>query len=632
MGNGTQFDSVPGQAPGWSLRGDSPSTPPFVPSPSGSAGGIDEQTKRILTALTQAATQRRAAGTPRPSAVPGAQNPFGAPSYMTSGPNPHAWGAQRLMYGIQAMIGNAVSRHKEEQITKATADWEYAQSALNEYYAAQQSGDQQALQSAQTKLDVVFGDPKKLKLMAKALNQDWLNPEKTTPHGEALKRVAAQTQQKDQQKQQAKSGIQRLFGSLIDKVKGQQQPQYTDDEKKRMEQEIINKAPATTGSFDIKQVNELSTLERTLTEARQKYQYIPAADGSIWAVNKNNRDDAHQLRDTDTGEAVKGKAGSKEGQVYMANGMPAGIFHSGKPVMPGDADWSESDQKMFDVAVNGAKEKQFLRVDPALAAMIGDPPDPGKFKGGRGDPEYGKALKDWGQSVFDKEVEKAAASGAARGKAMNMYRPVQVMDADGGVYYTTAQKAIAEGMSGAGEGIKLKSRQAQIGDIETASGKEREAIMSVDKPFSPEQIAKLRFAMSTDDPGMAATQMKALAAEDLTEKQQDFVIWTNQLNERAMALRGVAGIGASAQDVRGAIHAMLPGIGSGNKQMMTKQLDAFDQQVKVLKGGIAHPGKAGGRGAEGGPVMMLAPDGKTKKSVPADQVDHFKKLGATVAQ
>jgi hypothetical protein len=622
MDNGTQsgLAAVPGNIP---------TTPPTFASPAGAAGGVDEQTKKILTALTQAATQRRATGTPHPSAVPGQSNPFNAPSYMTSGPNPHAWGAERLMYGVQTMIRNAVSRQKEEQITKATADWEYGQSALNEYYAAQQSGDPEALKVAQTKLDVAFGDPKKLKLMAKALNQDWLNPEKTTVHGEALKRVAADTQKKDGQKQQAKSGIQNMFKSLLDKVKGQQ-PQYTDEEKKRMGQEVIEKAPTTTGAFDIKQVNELATLEKTLVEARQKYQYLSAADGTIWAVNKSDRNDAHQLRDTDTGDAIKGKAAAKEGQVYMANGMPAGVFHAGKPVMPGEPEWKPEDQKMFDVAVNGAKEKQFLRVDPAIAAMIGDPPNPADFKGGRNDPAYGKELATWGKAAFDKQLEKAAATGEARAKAFNEYRPVQAMDADGNVYYTTAKKAIEQGLAGAGEGIKLKPREAQINDIQVASQKTRDAINNLDKKFTPDQIAKLYFAMSTEDPSLANTELSTLATQDLTDKQQDFVIWARQLNERAMSLRNVAGMGAGAQDLRTAIRSMIPGIRSGSKEMMNKQLDAFDNQVKILKGGIAHPGKAGG--AKGGTVMMLAPDGKTKKSIPADQVDYYKSLGATVAQ
>jgi hypothetical protein len=39
---------------------------------------------------------------------------------------------------------------------------------------------------------------------------------------------------------------------------------------------------------------------------------------------------------------------------------------------------------------------------------------------------------------------------------------------------------------------------------------------------------------------------------------------------------------------------MIPGVRSGNKQMMNKQLDAFDNQVKILRSGIAHPGKDSG--------------------------------------
>jgi len=82
-------------------------------------------------------------------------------------------------------------------LLKAEGDWTYLQSALNELYTAQQSGDPAAIKAAQAKVDVTMGDPKKLKNMAKALNQDWLNPEKTTAYGEALKKVTAKQQQED---------------------------------------------------------------------------------------------------------------------------------------------------------------------------------------------------------------------------------------------------------------------------------------------------------------------------------------------------------------------------------------------------------------------------------------------------
>jgi len=627
MPNGTQ-DAVPSVGLG---NMPAASTPPFFPSSSGTSGapgGVDEQTKRIMAALAQAVTQRRAAGAPRPYVVPGARNMFEPPSYMTSGSNPHAWGAERLMYGIQAGIGNAVTRYKEQQITKAMADWDYAQSALNEYYAAQQSGDEGAMKAAQGKLDVVFGDPKKLKQMAKALNQDWMNPEKTTVHGEALKRVASETQKKDEGKQKAKTGLMGIFQNLM--KRGQQQPQYTDEERKGIEKEVIGKAPTTSGTFDIKQVNEMSNLTRTLEEARQKYQYIPAMDGTIWAVNKNDRNDAHQLRDTDTGDAIKGKV-AKEGQLYMANGMPVGVFHSGKRVMPGDEGWRTQDQKMFDAAVSGAKEKQLLRVDPVISAMIGDPPDPNKFAKGRSDPGYGKELKAWGDAAFQKQLQKAEATGAARAKAMNEYRPVQVMDDDGSVYYTTAKKAIEQGQAGAGEGIKLRPREAQINDIQVASKMTRAAINELDKKFTPDQIAKLHFAMSTEDASLANTELSTLATQDLSEKQQDFVIWVRQLNERAMSLRNVAGMGAGAQDLRSAIRAMIPGIRSGSKEMMNKQLNAFDNQVSILKTGIAHPGKKD-RPPVTGTVTLKSPDGKQTMEVPAKDAQHYIDKGATMVE
>lgn len=592
---------VPGQTTG--------TTPPFLPSPGGGTPGVDDQTKRLLDMILRTATQRRFAGQPRPSAVPGRQDPFQPPSYMTSGPNPHAWGAQRLMYGIQSMMKNAVAHHKEEQVNKAMADWEYAQSALNEYYNAQASGDQNALATAQKKLDVVFGDPKKLKNMAKALNQDWLNPEKTTVYGEALKKVAANTQQKDQQKQNAKQGITNMFKRLIGR--SQPQPQLSPEQKQGIEKEVIEKAPTTVAGFDLNTLRTVADFEKAANAARVTYQVRPAADGTLEAFNpKNPNEPTIPLRDSE-GKPLMGKAPPKEGTLYTLNGMPQGVFHQGKPVYPGDPEWNEHDQKIFDQGAFSAKEKQLLRVEPSIAAMVGDPPNPADYKKGRSDPEYGKALSKWGQGVFAKEKEKAEAIGEARAKAFNEYRGVDVMDEQGNVFYTTMKNAIDMGMTGAGEGIKLRPREAQINDIQVASGKMRDAINSMKEPkFSVGQIAKLRYALETEDPSLANTELSALASQDLTEEQQDFVIWVRQLNERAMSLRNVAGMGTGAQDLRSAIRALIPGIRSGSKQMMLKQLDAFDNQVKILKGGIAHPGvkKTGAAGGVANVIVVTPED------------------------
>jgi hypothetical protein len=583
MSNGDTQTVIPGQAPG--------TTPPILPSPQNAAAPIDEQTKKILATLIQNAQRKQFAGQPHPSPIPAGGDMNAARSIGMNTGNPHAWSAQRLMAGIAASIKSAVSKSKEQQVMKAEADWQYASSALNELYAAQASGDKQAEAAAQKKVDLVFGDPKKLKNMAKALNQDWLNPEKTTVYGEALKKVAAQTQQTSDAKQKASSGIKGIFQKLLQR---KQQPQLDDSQKNAMSKEITAKAPIATGALDINSLKSIADFEKAVSAAKEKYQYIPANDGSgtVWAFNKNDSKDAHMVRDSETGQAIKvGKAPAKEGQVYTVNGVPLGVFHGGKPMQPGDEGWSDADAKLFMGAVEGVKEKQALRVDPIIAAQVGDPPMPKDFKKGRSDPEYAAALAAWGKKAEGIKNQMAGASGEARAKAFNEYRPVQVMDADGNVYYTTAKSAIEQGQSGAGEGIKLKPREAQIKDIQVASKSTREAINNLDRDFTPAQIAKLHYAMETEDLGLANTELSTLATQDLTEKQQDFVIWVRQLNERAMSLRNVAGMGTGAQDLRTAIRAMIPGIRSGDKKMMNKQLDAFDNQVSILKTGIAHPGK-----------------------------------------
>src|ERR1700689_2838282 len=157
------------------------------------ASQVTAMTQRIMQALSQAAQRKQFAGTPSPAAVPGQQDPNAARQIGMNTANPHAWGMERFAAGIQTSIKNAVAKSKEKELLKAEGDWTYLQSALNELYSAQATKDPQAISSAQAKVDVVLTDPKKLKQMAKALNQDWLNPEKTTVYGEALKKVNAKT-------------------------------------------------------------------------------------------------------------------------------------------------------------------------------------------------------------------------------------------------------------------------------------------------------------------------------------------------------------------------------------------------------------------------------------------------------
>jgi hypothetical protein len=553
--------------------------------------------RKILETLAQQSQRKQFAGQPVPQNIPQGGDRQAAMNIGMNTANPHAWGAQRMMASIGANIKTAVAKKKQDQLLQAEGDWNALASSLNELYAAQQSGDQKAVAAAQAKVDVTLGDQKKLKNMAKALNQDWLNPEKTTVYGEALKRVAAQQEQKKQQegkKQQAVEGIRDLFKKLIGQNKQLKESQMTPDERTAMAREIQEKAPTSTGG-DIKQTQEIAKtymdIEQASKNARENY-FPPVADenGVLRSVNKSNPSDVVTVRDASTGKDVKGIPKGGAPKPLMNGGVPYAIARNGKVVMPGGADWTKDDQALLDRAMGAAKEKQMLRLAPEIAAQIGEPPDPKEYKKGRSDPEYAKALATYGKQAETIRDRESTTLGVARAKAFNEYRPVQAMDDDGNVYYTTAKDAISQKLSGASEGVKLKPREQQMTDIQVASGKMRDAITGLDKPFSPDQIAKLHLALTTPDDTLANAEMATLATQNLTDKQQDFVVWTKQLNERAMSLRNVAGMGAGAQDLRNAIRDMIPGVRSGSKEMMFKQLDAFDNQVKILRAGVAHPG------------------------------------------
>jgi hypothetical protein len=616
---GTPTSSVPGGLPGGAIP---VATPPILPGSVPGAGApsfgqsasvpdpsmqVNEMAKKLMAVLAQASQRKQFAGTPVPGAIPGQQDPNAARQIGMNTANPHGWGLQRFAAGLSTSIKNAVSQEKQKKLNKAEADWTYLQSALNEKYQAEASKDPKAIAAAQQKLDVVLSDPKKLKDMAKALNQDWLNPEKTTVYGDALKKVAAktkqteqQTQQADAQKQQAATGLKAMFQKLIQK---NQQPQLTDEQKKQMGAEIEAKAPtSTTGGASVKDQAEgakaLLDLEKASKEARENYKVIIGADGKAWAYNATNPRDAFQLHDAESGDFLTGqtKAGAAPKPVAMPGGLPYGVSRGGKILTPDSPEWSADDQRLMDGAKGSVLEKQQLKIDPVYADQAGAPPDPDDYKNGRGDPKYAEALKKYGETIQALRMKDKTAARVAGVKAQLDYGIAQTMDANGNVYWDFKKNVV--GQAPVSAGLTLRSKDAQMKDISIASGKARDAIKNL-KPgdFSPDQVVLLNKAMSEEDAGASHALFQNLAARAVNDEQQDFIVWINQLNERAMSLRGIAGMGQGAQDLRNAIRAMLPGLASGNTKMMIKQLDAFDQQVRVLEQGIGKVGKPGTAGA-----------------------------------
>lgn len=577
-----------------------PSTPSFgqsatTPDPSMQ---VNEMAKKIMASLAQSQQRKQFAGQPAPSPVPGRQDP-NPPDYMQRGPQ---WGKLRFMHGLQANIQNVVAKQKQQKVLKAEADWSYLQSGLNELYAAQSSNDPKAVAAAQQKVDVVLGDPKKLKDMAKALNQDWLNPEKTTVYGEALKKVNSNLDKKtaqDQQKQQAAQGLKGMFQKLIQR---QQKPQLSPDEQQAMSREIQSKAPTTTtGGQSVKDQAEgakaVLDLEKASKEARENYATIVSPDGKVWAYNKTNPKDAYQLRDSSTGDEIKGQTKTSAApKVAMNGGVPYAVIRGGKALTPDSPDWTKEDQTLYDGAIKGSEQKQQLRMDPIVADQIGAPPNPENYQLGASDPAYGRALKKYGQDAEAIKTRMMTAGRIAGAKANNDYKIVEVTDYDANgdpvTHFTTGAAALAGGLSSATQGAKNLSRSKQIEDIKVSSEKLRDAVSNIDKPFSPKQIAVMQEALKAGDESVASAEFQALANEQLTDKQFQAALWIKHLNERAMSLRNIAGMGQGAQDTRDAIRSLLPNMGTGSPERMKTMLDAFDNQVNILGSGVP---KAGGQ-------------------------------------
>lgn len=582
--------------------GDASAAPPQAPAvpipqipqqqPQQDPGGVNEKTKQLLQLIMQASQRKQLANT-------------GVPRPMQE-ETPILPGGQATFHNIGAIISNAVAREKNNQLLKAEGDWTYLQSSMNELFQAQQSGDPKAVAAAQAKVDVMMNDPKKLKNMAKALNQDWLNPEKTTVYGEALKNVSAKGQKQDAAKAQARQGIAGIFQKLIQR---RQQPQLSPEQTQAIGREIQAKAPTNQPGLGQEEqlLGHLASLEKAIAASREHYQYIPSADGNVWAVNKDNPKDAHVLRDADSGNPVKGKASAKENQPVMAAGVPVGIMHNGVMVRPGDPDWTPKDQELFTTVKDGIIEKQQLRIDPIIADQLPAAPVPSDFSKGKSDPGYRAALADYGKKAEKIKTDMAVSGQVARALTYNEFRPVQALDAQGNLIWTYAKNAISGGMSPAAPGGQALSSTVQINDIEVASDKFKDAIRNVDKPFTPDQVAKLTLATRTPDEGVSREIFNTIANQDLTDKQQDLVVWMAQVNERAMSLRKIAGQGQGAEDLRGAIRHTIPAVQSGSKEMMLKQIGAFDNQVSILKKGIPKT-KAGTAATGGGDVIVVTPE------------------------
>lgn len=260
----------------------------------------------------------------------------------------------------------------------------------------------------------------------------------------------------------------------------------------------------------------------------------------------------------------------------------------------------DTDKKAFELEI--MKSGQFP-VDPVTANLVNRPDLAGKpvsaalWKGmnsvlqARG--LHTADLANEGLWVLDREGNKIhqiseVSPAMARGEAYGANRPVQALDGQGNAVYMKAGDAERSGAAPLQAGSQIMSKQAQFKDIYSGIGTMRAAINGISQePLDAETIAKLTLASRESDPTVYHQAVDTiLGTQQLSPAQQDFVIALQQLNERALSLRNLAGMGNGSDQVRAAIRATLPSAKSGDVSMMRKQLDAVTNLVDNLHTGV----------------------------------------------
>lgn len=251
-----------------------------------------------------------------------------------------------------------------------------------------------------------------------------------------------------------------------------------------------------------------------------------------------------------------------------------------------------------------APQKKQAGLDPIITAQIGKPPDATAYPKGEEDPIYKAKAKQWGvqaEIIKDRMAQQ-------RGIGYNASRPGAYVTPDGELVTATAGQAMASGFVPATPAFNAMSKQAQFQEMNNASGKLRASIVALEPgdAFTPDQVAKLKLASESQDGGVFASIVSNMASQTTNDRQQDYLIWLQQMGERILSLRNVAGMGQGAQDLRAAIQATLPNISSGSKAFALKRLDAVDNQINLLQKGI--PKVSGITGSQGGNTIIVSPE------------------------
>ncbi len=318
----------------------------------------------------------------------------------------------------------------------------------------------------------------------------------------------------------------------------------------------------------------------------------PGITDSAGNAPKSDQEYDIMLADGQLFASPSGVASAAQPKVLQAGGVPYGVERGGKMIMPGMKEWTQDDQTTLDAALK--------------ASAAGD----------------------------TRMLHRIELAADARARAYASTRMYGAIDKDTGelTFVTPAQVAANPNKYGpASQSVQAMQRGALFDEIAATSDQVNKAIdgLGTDS-FTAVQRAKLAGAMASADPRSATDEfLKSEFATALTDAQIQYVTSLVSLQESAMSLRSLGGMGQGSDQLRSAITAMLPGPGTPSKDYAKRQMQLFNIEVTQLKHSLPGLGSTVQRG-EGAktapsatkPSKKLPPPPKSSSNK-SDAVDKY---------
>jgi hypothetical protein len=268
-----------------------------------------------------------------------------------------------------------------------------------------------------------------------------------------------------------------------------------------------------------------------------------------------------RIHNADTGEIVTGATKATAGQqasgsVKSVDGVPTYITRNGKDVYPGSPDFTDDDKKLLDAANDAyqkgekAKQDRQERLQQAYAKMRGQVY------------QYG---------VIDKQTGDPVMVNA------------DTINANPGRYGPAALTQ------------QLKNRAAIFDEIDYTKNQFNDVLDKMsDEDYKALPSAQIALALKDRDPKSAVSQFfKSEEGKALSNAQVDYITGLLSLQESAMSLRTIAGMGQGSDKLRSAITSMLPDAGTPSKYYATRQMSLFEGELNQLRRPVPMDGKLG---------------------------------------